>query len=108
GDLKAKSSANTEIDLPSRLPVAAYPSSYPLRRKSSFRKEWLYTAAAVVLLTVTLSFVFWPADTQQTPQIVRHEFESGQGEHINLKLSDGTKVTLNETSKLVIYGDFNA
>lgn len=75
------------------------------QRKKLFQKPLYYTAAAVLLLIAVL-FTFPPDINQESPQIIKHEYVSQEGEHITLKLNDGTTVTLNENSRIVIDDSF--
>lgn len=75
--------------------------------KPSSYKKWMriglqYAAAAILLFATGF---FLRDVVKQQPQF--NTIETASGEHSTLILSDGTKVTLNENSKLIYPSDFN-
>ena len=69
-------------------------------------KEWM-KVAAVIAFAVTGTLVFQKVNTKLIPSLTQ-TIEVPLGQHVNLTLSDGTKVSLNSNSKFQFPSTFDA
>jgi ferric-dicitrate binding protein FerR (iron transport regulator) len=72
-------------------------------RKLNTKKWWYYAAAAIVLLFVG----FGLRDLVNTDKVTFNTIETYSGQQSTLLLNDGTKVNLNQNSKLIYPTSFN-